>query len=271
MDQPDLPARPRVTGPPRFQALRVLFAMIAREMSTKYSRGTGGYVWAVLSPVLAITVMSVVFSLMFRTPSLGSSFILFYTSGYVPFHMYAEIQGGVMSAVRQNRALMQYPAVTPMDAILARALLAFLTQTIIGTIILTGAILGSGSPVNLDLVPITIALLSAAWLGLAMGSVNCVLVAFFPTWERFWRVITAPLFIVSGILYTYEEAPRLFQSLLWYNPLVHVTAEMRTGIFGAYQGAFITLPYTWSISAVLSLTGFYMLRRHRSAIINPRY
>jgi capsular polysaccharide transport system permease protein len=271
MDQADQPARPRVTGPPRFQFLRVLFALIAREMSTKYARGSGGYVWAVASPVLAIVIMSLVFSLMFRTPSLGSSFILFYTSGYVPFHMYLEVQNSVMGAVRQNRALMQYPAVTPMDAILARAILAFLTHVIIGTVILTGAIALTDTPVNIDLVPMAVAMLSAAFLGISMGSVNCVLVAFFPTWERFWRVITTPLFIISGILYIYEEAPRMFQGLLWFNPLVHVTGLMRTGIFGAYQAAYVEMIYVWAISAAMILFGFYMLRRHRSAIINPRY
>lgn len=271
MDRAERPPAPRVTGAPSFQFLRVLFALIMRDMSTKYARGTGGYLWAVASPVLAIAVMSVVFSLMFRTPSLGSSFILFYTSGYVPFHMYLEVHNGVMGAIRQNRSLMQYPAVTPMDAILARAILAFLTHVIIGTIILTGALSLTQTPVNIDLVPLTEAMLSAAFLGLAMGSVNCVLVAFFPTWERIWRVITTPLFIVSGILYTYEEAPRMFQELLWFNPLVHVTALMRTGIYGAYRGAFIEMPYVWGISCVLALVGLYLVRRHRSTIINPRY
>jgi capsular polysaccharide transport system permease protein len=63
----------------------------------------------------------------------------------------------------------------------------------------------------------------------------------------------------------------MFQDLLWMNPLVHVTATMRTGIFGAYDAAFVELIYVWGISATLIIVGLYMVRRHRSALINPRF
>ncbi|MEL6234072.1 MAG: ABC transporter permease [Pseudomonadota bacterium] len=262
---------PAIPGPPRFQFLRVLFALIARETATRYSRGSGGYIWAVATPSLQILVMSFVFALMFRTPSLGNSFILFYTTGYLPFHMYLMIQNDVMGAVKVNRALMQYPAVTPVDAMLSRALLGFLTQIVITTVILTGAIQSTDTPVNLDLAKMALALLTAAFLGLGVGSVNCVLIGFFPTWERFWTIMTTPLFIISAILFLYEEAPPVFQGMLWFNPLVHVTASMRSGVFGAYQAAFVELIYVWSISSVAAILGFYMARRRRSRLVNPRY
>lgn len=272
MSQPEpQPAVPMIPGPPRFQFLRVIFALVAREMSTRYSRGTGGYLWAVASPVLSILVMSVVFSLMFRTPSLGNSFILFYTTGFVPFQMYQQVQSAVMGAVKYNRALMQYPAVTPMDAILARGMLVFLTQIMIGLIILIGAMQIADTPVNLDFAVMTHAMICAAALGVGVGAVNCVVIAFLPTWERFWSILTTPLMIISCVLYIFEEAPRFFQQLLWFNPLVHLTGTMRSGVFGAYEPAYVELIFPWSLAAVTTLTGFYLLRRHQSRIVNPRF
>ncbi|HEU0221626.1 MAG TPA: ABC transporter permease [Paracoccaceae bacterium] len=258
-------------GAPRFQFVRVFFALMMREMTTRYAKGTGGYLWAVLGPVLAILVMSMVFAQMFRTPSLGTSFILFYTSGYVPFHMYGDVQNAVSGSVKYNRALMQYPAVTPLDAVLARATLSILTVLFVGVVILAGAIAVTSTPVNLDFEVLSLALLTAALLGVGIGSLNCVVIAFFPTWERLWRVATTPLFICSAIIYIYEEAPRAFQEILWYNPLVHVTGYMRSGIFGAYAADYVSLTYVWGLGLTVLLIGLYLARRHRSTLINPRF
>ena len=44
----------------RLSGLRVVFALIIREMSTTYGRSAGGYIWAILEPVGAIALMSLV-------------------------------------------------------------------------------------------------------------------------------------------------------------------------------------------------------------------
>jgi capsular polysaccharide transport system permease protein len=265
------PLRPNSGSTPRLQFMRVFIALILREMTTRYSRASGGFLWAIVGPLASITVMSVVWSMMFRSPSLGSSFIMFISSGSVPFQIYGDVQNTVSGAVRYNRSLMQYPAVTPMDAILARATLSFLTYSLIGTAILTGAVLVSDTPVNLDLLVMSKAMLTAAALGLGIGSVNSVIVAFFPTWGMLWKVLTAPLYILSAVLYLFEEAPRAFQRILWYNPILHVTAYMRSGIYGAYKPEFVSLAYVWTIALTTIVIGLYFSRRHRSMLINPRF
>ena len=116
--------RPRPpTGPlrnrPRFQAFRVLIAMVIREMNTRFGRTWGGYIWAVLEPVAMIGLLSLAFSQFIQTPPIGSSFVLFYATGYVPFYFYSEIANATSPAVVFNKPLMQFPAVTPLDAVFA--------------------------------------------------------------------------------------------------------------------------------------------------------
>lgn len=265
------PARPKPLGPPSFQFFRVIFALVAREMSTRYPRGSGGYLWAIATPVLTIMVMSVAFSLLLRKPSLGHSFLLFFATGYLPFHMYTAMVNGVMSAVKYNRPLLQYPAVTPIDTILARAILIFLTEILITTIILTGIIYQAQTPVNLDPLPMAQALLSAAFLGFGAGCMNTVVMAFIPTWERLWPVLTAPLFILSGILFVYEQVPPPFRDWLWYNPLAHLVGRMRSGVFGAYPAYWTNMLYVIGFAAVPMLVGLYLVRRHKSVLINPKF
>ena len=79
---------PRVAGAPRMQHLRVIFALVVREMGTKFGRSAGGYLWAVAEPLGGIVLLAIAFSLALRAPPLGTSFILFYATGTVPFGMF---------------------------------------------------------------------------------------------------------------------------------------------------------------------------------------
>ena len=77
-------APPAVHGPVRLRWLRVLFALVVREMSTRFGRSWGGYLWAIVEPVGGILLLTFIFSLALRKPPLGTNFALFYASGMVP-------------------------------------------------------------------------------------------------------------------------------------------------------------------------------------------
>ena len=66
---------------------------------------------------------SVAFAILLRSPPLGNSFILFYAAGYLPFTVYAAIAMSVQNSIQFSKQLLQYPAVSWLDAIIARFLL----------------------------------------------------------------------------------------------------------------------------------------------------
>lgn len=266
MDLTGSPSPPRA-GKPRFQRLRVLFALVVREMGTRFGRSAGGYVWAIAEPLGGIMLLAVAFSLALRKPPMGASFMLFYATGMIPFSMFNSMAKGVGGAVGSNKGLLTYPVVSLLDAVLAKFLLNFLTISLIAAVLFSGIILTLGIPVNLDLGAVAIAMTLAALLGLGVGSLNCVLFGFFPTWKNIWSVLTRPLFIVSGIFYTYESVPAAFQQILWYNPIVHVIAVMRSGFYGAYTPYFVSYPYVLGTALGAFVVGAYLMRRHASFLI----
>jgi len=253
---------------PSHRRLRVLGALVIREMSTKFGRSAGGYLWAFAEPLGGIALLSIAFSLALRSPPLGNNFMLFYMTGVVPFSMYGTMAKGVSGAVKSSKGLLNYPVVTALDAVFAKFVLNFLTVFLIGAALSTAVIVGGGLHVNLDLEAIAVAFFASAMLGLGVGSVNCVLFGLYPTWQNVWGVLTRPLFILSSILYVYEDVPASFQAVLWWNPLVHIVALMRTGFFGAYHPQFISLPYVFGISLGLFVIGAHLLRRHTSLLLD---
>ena len=264
--QPSLP--PADAGPRRFATTRTVLALILREMSTRYGRTPGGYIWGVFEPLAAILVLSVGFSLVIRTPALGTSFLLFYATGYLPFDLYQSVSNTVARAINFSKPLLLYPAVTWVDALLARFLLNSLTSILISILLFSGILAVVDSRATLDLPPIVAAFGLSMLLGLGVGTLNCALSGLFPLWEVAWSILTRPLFIASGIFYLFETLPQLAQDILWYNPLIHIIGMMRTGFYPTYAAPQVEPLYVLIVSLVLLALGQILLGRYHREILN---
>ena len=242
--------------------------MILREMSTTYGRSPGGYLWAVLEPVLAIMLLSVVFALAFRAPSLGDSFVLFYATGYLPYMLWLDVSNKVAASVRFSRPLLSFRPVTFIDAILARFILNVLTHLVVSATVLIGIHI-IYAPVGLfDGLQVLNAYAMAGALAMGAGTLNCYLFSAFPAYERLWQIATRPLFILSGVIFVFEDVPAAYQGYLWINPLFHVTGEMRAGIYPTYEAAFVSPAFVYSLSIALFLLGLAFLRQYSDEIIH---
>lgn len=250
-----------------FQRLRVLFALMVREMGAKFGRSWGGYLWAVAEPLGGIVLLAIVFSLAVREPPMGTSFMFFYATGIIPFTIFNSVSRNVGGAVNSNKGLLTYPVVTALDAVFAKCLLELMTMSVVAVVLLWGIIVIEDVHVNLVPASIVLSLVMAGSFGLGVGTLNAVLFGFFPTWKNMWTVLTRPLFIVSGIFFTYEAVPPAFSRLLWFNPVTHAIGEMRSGVFGAYEANYVSFFYVFGLSFGLFIVGAWLLRRHESFLI----
>jgi capsular polysaccharide transport system permease protein len=265
-------ARPPVGAAPAatrsFASVRSILALMLREMSTRYGRTPGGYIWALLEPIGALIVMSVAFSILMRSPPLGNSFVLFYASGYLVFIIYANLAGQIQSAINFSKPLLMYPAVSWIDAILARFVLNLLTNVAVTTIVFIGILEFTPASATLDFAPMVLAVVLSAALGLGIGTLNCCLVGLFPAYGQVWNIATRPLFLVAGVIFTYEMMPEGVQDILWFTPWIHITGLFRTGVYPTYSADYVsvTLVLLWSLIPLVM--GLMLLRRHYQDILN---
>lgn len=258
------PVRPRE---PRFSTVRNVTALVLREMSTRYGRTPGGYVWAVLEPFLAILILSIGFSLLLRSPSLGTSFLLFYATGYLILNLYQTLSNMTIKALRFSSSLLRFPTVAWIDAIIARALLNSLTSIVI-MIVLLGTILTiTDTRSVIDLAPIVEATGLTMLLGVGVGTLILVPAGLYPLFDVAWSVATRPLFISSAVIYIYEDLPRFAQEILWYNPLVHLTGLMRRGFYPSYQASYVSIPYVLFFGIITLFLGVVLCRRYHREVM----
>lgn len=267
---PPIPPAPAAAqyGPARFPALRTIGALILREMSTRYGRTPGGYIWAILEPLGAILALSIAFSLVLRTPPLGTSFILFYASGYMPFSFYQSISNMVARSISFSKPLLQYPTVSWIDAVLGRLLLNALTGILVAILLFSSIIFLLHDHTRISMLPAITAFGLAALMALGVGLVNCAVMGLIPLWERAWAILTRPLFLASGVFFIYEAMPTGAQNVLWYNPLLHITGMMRTAIYPTYTPTYISPVYVLVIALTLITLGLILMGRYHRDILN---
>lgn len=251
----------------RFATPRSIFALFLREMATNNARSPGGYAWLVIEPLAGIAVLSIAFSLALRSPSLGTNFPFFYATGYLPFFFFQQTSGKLARTLIGSRGLLTFPAVTFFDALAATFLFNLVSQLLVSFLIIGGiAIYYSIDPVIapgrvLNAIGMLLLLTSG------VGVLNCYLTTTFPAYGRVWGIITRPLFLISGIFFIYEDTPGGLGDYLLWNPLFHITGEMRAGFYGTYDAAYVAPLYPYALGAVTLFLGLVLLYRHHDEIL----
>jgi capsular polysaccharide transport system permease protein len=213
-------------------------------------------------------MLNIVFSFALRRPALGTNFALFYATGVIPFFFFTGVSHSVSAAIASNRGLLRYPVVSPLDAILGKFIIEFITMLIVGVLLTTGIVFFYKLPVTLDPLSAFAGFTLAGLLGLGIGSINCVLFGLFPTWRHVWAVVTRPLFVVSGVFFIAESMPFEWRPVLLYNPIVHAIALVRKGFYGSYDPYYVSYPYVLGCALGLFTVGAYLLRRHTARLLD---
>jgi len=246
---------------------RATTALMLREISTTYGRSPGGYVWAVLEPAAGIALLTLVFSAGFRSPPLGTNFALFYAAGLLPFLMYSDVSGKVGQTLQFSRALLAYPRITFVDALLARFLLNTLTQLVVHGLVLGFIIWTEGADTTLDMSKVVLAYAMLLSLATGVGTLNSFLTMSYPVWQTAWAVLNRPLFLISAIFFNFEAVPRAYGDFLWFNPLVHVVGMMRDGFYPFYQPTYVSVIYPMAVGGTLTMVGLFLLNRYHRDIL----
>jgi len=234
---------------------RTVAAFLLREMATRYSRTSGGYLWAILEPVGYIAIMSFVAGGVARTPALGDNFLLFFATGWVPFNMYRGMHLYVTSAIGSNKSLMLYPKVAPIDAVIARFWLQALTSTVVAIVIIWGTASFDRYPLEVNWAPVLESTFLAWCFALGISLANIVLFVRFPIYEKVFEIASRPLFMISGVFYIPMSLPSPYRDFILDNPITQIIIIFREGFYKQIGSDGGDLAYLAWVSAITLFVG----------------
>lgn len=234
---------------------RVIGALILRETRATFGTSQVGYLWAIIAPAAGIALLVFIFSLVDRQPPFGGSLALFFATGILTLEFFVKLSNALMASFDANKALLTYPLIKETDALFARLILISATYGLImflfyGALIILGLASPPAYPERLVL-----AFGVTAFLGFGFGTLNAVIMSLFGSWIHIEKVLTRPLFFLSGIFYIPSLLPPKAIAILQWNPVLHVVEWVRTGYYPNYESTVISHAYPLGLAVLMTLLG----------------
>lgn len=234
---------------------RVIAALVLRETRAAFGMSRFGYLWAIVTPAASVGVLVFIFSLIDRQPPFGPSLALFFATGILTLEFFNRLSNTLMTAFAANRALLTYPPIREADALIARLVLISATYALI-MLLFFGALIALG----LAAIPhapehILAAFFCTAALGFGFGALNATVASLWDSWAQIERVLTRPLFFLSGIFYVPSFLPPDAVALLRWNPVLHLVEWGREGWYPTYDSAILDARFPLAVAAGLILAG----------------
>jgi capsular polysaccharide transport system permease protein len=245
---------------------RVIGAMVLRETRATFGTSHLGYLWAIVTPSASVAVLVLVFSAVGREPPFGSSLALFFATGILTLEFFNKLSNTLMGTFTANKALLSYPPIKMTDALFARLILISATYLLIMVIFYSGLIL-----LNLAEWPsypetLVQAFAATALLGFGFGTLNAVIISLWDSWLQIEKILTRPLFFISGIFYIPSNLPPEAIYYLKWNPVLHLIEWIRMGYYPNYDSTIFDETYllgTVMILLLFGLVGERLFRKQR--------
>lgn len=252
--------------------IRVVGALVRREMKVHGGESRLGYLWAVIEPMLHLLAYLVLFEYVLkRHSSLGGSIPLFLMTGIIPYFLFSKMVVYVSSAVASNRQLLNLPPVKPIDVVVARVVLESATYLFVGFVMFLGLYMGgTNDAVPHEPLAVMQACALAICLGLGLGMINMVIQSFFHNWMGMYGLFSFPLWFFSGIWFLPEQVPQPYRDYMLYNPLMHVVMWFRSGFYRDFKAASLDAPYAIGCGVLLVAVGLALMRVTRRKLLEPQ-
>lgn len=247
---------------------RVIYAIMLRDIRTRFGHTKLGYFWAIMEPITHLMTLGTVFyAVNHAPPPVGDNLFLFYITGLVPFLMFSHVSHDVMSAAEANNAMLQLPIVKRTDIMVANALRQFATELLVGIIIFSIAGLLGQRGVPAD--PLTaMAAITLLWLlAVGVGAFNLVILEAFPSYETLYASLIRMLYVASGIYFSPISMPDWVREILAWNPILQGIEYFRSGFFPQYDPHWLDVNYLliWVVASIG--LGFALERALRARMV----
>lgn len=239
---------------------RVIYALLMREIITRYGRHNIGFLWLFAEPMIFTLGITAFWT---ATKGLHGSqlpIVGFAITGYSSILLWRNTANRCAKAVEANGALLFHRNVKVIDLMLARIILEISGATISFIILSTIFIALGFMAMPADVFIMACGWLLTAWLAAALAFNVGVVSELSEVFDRLWHAFTYLLFGVSGAGFLVDWLPQYMQKIVLYIPMVHGVEMLRHGYYGNLITTYEDPGYLITFNMILTLTGLWGIR-----------
>jgi ABC-2 type transport system permease protein/capsular polysaccharide transport system permease protein len=240
--------------------LRVIYALLMREIITRYGRHNIGFMWMFVEPMMFTIGVAALWSFSGVSHS-GMPVISFAITGYSAVLLWRNMPSRCSGAIQPNLSLMYHRNVKVLDVFLARLLLEGAGATMSFIILSVVFISINWMPPPEDILKIAIGWSMLAWFGCALAITIGALSELSEIVEKLWHPFTYLMFPLSGAVFMVDWLPASVQPYILYLPMVHGVEILREGYYGSLVKAHYDIGYMATFCMCLTLLGLILTQR----------
>ncbi len=238
----------------------LLWFLIWRDISVRYKQTVLGSAWAVVQPLMLMTIFTVIFGRFAKIDSQGFDYPVFVFAGLIPWTMFSQgFPQSALSLVNQHQLMTK--AYFPWIYIPFAAAAVFLVNMIVSLLLYALILTYYGVVPSWTIVCLPLLMLLTLIATLSIGLFLSALTVFYRDFRHVVPFLTQIFMYVTPVIYPAHLITRpLVRWILSLNPMF--------GIVTAFRSAILGLPWDLTclaISTVSALGGFlfsvYYFRR----------
>jgi ABC-2 type transport system permease protein/capsular polysaccharide transport system permease protein len=241
--------------------LRVIRALLMREVLTRYGRHNIGFLWLFLEPMIFTLGVTALWTFTKATHGSNLPIVAFAITGYSSVLLWRNMPGRCIGGLGPNLSLMYHRNVRPLDVYLSRLILEAIGGTT-SFLALCLVFIGVGwmaPPENFLKVAAGWVLL--AWFGGSLALLLGALSQQYEVIDRLWHPVSYLTFPLSGAIFMVEWLPRAAREFVLYLPMVHGVELLREGYFGGLVRSHYDVWYVIAVCAGLNILALAQERR----------
>jgi capsular polysaccharide transport system permease protein len=235
---------------------RVIYALLMREILTRYGRHNIGFLWLFVEPMTFTTGVTTLWTLTKAIHGSNLPIVAFALTGYSSVLLWRNMPARCINAINPNLSLMYHRNVRVIDIFLARLLLEGGGATISFVTLGTFYTYIGWLDLPYDVLEVVGGWLLIGWFGMALAIFLGALSEKSELVEKIWHPASYLAFPLSGAAFMVDSFPTNLQNFVLYIPMVNGVEIVREGYFGNLVRAHYDLPYMLTCCIILTLLAF---------------
>jgi len=238
---------------------RVIYALIMREIITRFGRNNLGFLWLIIEPMV-FSVVVITFRTLFHQSFHGVELAPFLMIGYTNITLWRFCISRGLRAIDANRSLLHYRQIRIQDIFLARMLLELTGVTLSFLVLWTIFAFLELATWPADPFLMATGWLLACWFSASFGAFMGCLSEFSELVARLWPAINYSALLAGGIFFRVDWLPKAAQEWVLLFPLVHHIEMTRAAYWGDSAHWHYSVLYMIGVCMTLTLLAGILMR-----------
>lgn len=242
----------------------LLEELVTRDVKIKYRSSVLGVLWTLLNPLLMMTVLSVVFSNLFRFDI--ENFPLYLLSGQIIFNYFNDATTSAMSAVVGNAALIKKVYVPKYMFVLSRVC-SSLINLMAACCALFIVMIVTRAELHFTMLLLVVPVLLLVCLSVGIGLILAAITVKFRDVMHLYSVLMTMLLYLTPVIYPMSILPEWLYKLVMLNPLTNIILMFRDVVLYNKMLSMTALGITAVETAICMAAGVYIFYKKQDEFI----